>query len=235
MFRSIRDINPSIGKRNTGFRSIRDINPNTVQAPRNTVRNTGFDPSGFSSIGANRNKPPQLTPPRGISAFNDGPNITMKSKPNVPSVNFNFNRGQAGGMRDIPGYAKQPYYTNVESIREKFFDNRPDVSRNRLFRRSEQDRLLENFKNTQMKDVVGATGLKQSIMPGGPTTADEAMRLANIYGPTLSEIGSDLKYGFNQIGKGLAEKGTPLMNLLKSIYGGITNFFTPSGGQGPLE
>ena len=198
----------------------------TVSAPNRS----GYDPSGFSAIGANRDKPPQLTPPSGISAFNAGPNITMKSKPNVPT--YNFNRGQVGGMRDVPGYAKQPYYTNLEAVRNEYFDNRPDVSRDRLFRRSEQDRLYENFKQTQMKPVAGASNLYQSVTPGGPTLADEAMRLANIYGPTPSEIMGDIKYGAGQIMKGFAEKGTPLMNLIKDIYGGVQNFFTPAGGQG---
>lgn len=118
--------------------------------------------------------------------------------------------------------------------RRDFFDNRQDVSDNRLDRRQIQQDLMDQFRNTQMKDVVGASGLKQSIVPGGPTMADRSMELARMYGPTLGEIGSDIKFGFSQIGKGLAEKGTPLMSLLKDIYGGITNFFTPTGGQGPV-
>jgi len=31
--------------------------------------------------------------------------------------------------------------------------------------------------------------------------------------------------------QGLAEKGTPMMNLVKDLYGGVQNFFT--GSQGP--
>ena len=85
---------------------------------------------------------------------------------------------------------------------------------------------MDQFRQTQMKPVAGATGLLQSVIPGGPTMADRSMELARMYGPTLSEIGSDIKYGFSEIGKGLAEKGTPLMNLMKSIYGGVQNFFT---------
>ena len=209
------------------FQSIRNINPNTTQRPR-----SGFDPSGFSNIGRDPSVPPQLKRNSGISALPSGPDIRMKSKPSAPS--YNFNRGQVGGMRDIPSSSKQPYYTNVEATRQKYFDNRPDISRDRLIRRSEQDRLYENFKNTQMKPVIGASNLYQSVTPGGPTLADEANRLANIYGPTPGEIMGDVKYGFGQIGKGIAEKGTPLMQLLNDIYGGVQNFFTPKQSTGTM-
>lgn len=113
-----------------------------------------------------------------------------------------------------------------DQTRRNFFDNRQDVSANRLDRRQIQADLMDQFRQTQMKPVAGATGLLQSVIPGGPTMADRSMELARMYGPTLSEIGSDIKYGFSEIGKGLAEKGTPLMNLMKSIYGGVQNFFT---------
>ena len=122
-----------------------------------------------------------------------------------------------------------------DQTRRDFFDNRPDISTDRLDRRQIQADLLERFKQTQMKPVMGSSNLLQSVTPGGPTLADETMRLANMYGPTFSEIGSDIKYGFSQIGKGLAEKGTPLMNLLKSIYGGVQSFFTPNQGSGTTD
>lgn len=120
----------------------------------------------------------------------------------------------------------------AEYTRQKFFDSRPDITRDRLERRRLQEEEYNRFKQTQMKPVTGASNLYQSVTPGGPTLADEAMRLANIYGPTPSEIYGDIKYGMGQFGKAIAEKGTPLMNLLKSIYGGVQNFFTPAGGQG---
>lgn len=122
-----------------------------------------------------------------------------------------------------------------DQTRRDFFNNRQDVSENRLDRRQIQQDLMNQFKQTQMKPVVGASNLYQSVTPGGPNLADESMRLANMYGPTLKEIGSDIGYGFSQIGKGLAEKGTPLMNLLKSIYGGVQSFFTPNQGSGTMD
>jgi len=194
-------------------------------------------PTGINRPGSNDNQRPAF-----LSSMRSdkpsGPNITMKSKPSIPQPSYIANRGQVGGISSIPSYAKQPYYTNVEAIRDEYFDNRPDVSRDRLFRRSEQDRLYENFKNTMMKPVLTAdgkpTGMYQSVTPGGPTLSDEANRLANIYGPTPSEILSDVKYGAGQIMQGFAEKGTPLMQLLKGIYGGVQNFFTPKQSTGTM-
>jgi len=218
-----------MGRALSNFRGYTGPTQNTSSAPQRS----GYDPSGFSYT----TQPRDTSKPSFLSSMGggnkpSGPNIVVKPRPSTPQPSYNFNRGQVGGISSIPSYAKQPYYTNLEAVRNQYFDNRPDVSRDRLFRRSEQDRLLENFRNTQMKDVVGATGLKQSIMPGGPTTADEAMRLANIYGPTPGEIYSDVKYGMGQFGKAIAERGTPLMNLIKDIYGGVQNFFSPAGGQG---
>lgn len=118
-----------------------------------------------------------------------------------------------------------------DQTRRDFFNNRQDISDNRLDRRQIQKDLMDQFRDTQMRDVVGATGLKQSIVPGGPTMADRSMELARMYGPTLPEIGSDIKFGFSRFADAVKEKGTPLMSLLKDIYGGVQSFFTPN--QGP--
>jgi hypothetical protein len=124
-----------------------------------------------------------------------------------------------------------------DNTRQQFFDNRPDISNQRLDNRQIQADLLERFKQTQMKPVMGSSNLMQSVTPGGPTLVDESMRLANLYGPTPRELMSDIGFGFSEIGKGLAEKGTPLMNLMKSIYGGVQNFFAPKieGAMGAVD
>jgi hypothetical protein len=185
-----------------------------------------------------------------------GPNIVVKPKPSIPQPTYNFNRGQVGGISSIPSYAKQPYYTNLEAVRNQYFDNRPDVSRDRLFRRSEQDRLYENFKQTQMKPagntgvIDPATGkltgvLYQSVTPGGPTLADEAMRLANIYGPTPSEIMGDIKYGAGQIMGGIAkipgqmleayQKFSPMQNIISKAMDYGSRVFNPNDLAGKLQ
>ena len=173
---------------------------------------------------------------KGIFAFSPGGG--QSSAPSPSSF--------APSPRQAQDQSMQLLQQRRDQTRRNFFDNRQDVSNNRLDRRQIQADLINQFKNKQM-ERVGDTGridpitgqltgaLFQSRTPGGPTLADESMRLANMYGPTLKEIGSDIGYGFSQIGKGLAEKGTPLMNLLKSIYGGVQSFFTPNQGSVPTD
>ena len=105
-----------------------------------------------------------------------------------------------------------------EETREKFFKGRQDVSDDRLDRRRQQEKEYERFKRTQMKPVVGTGGtLFQSRIPGGPTLADKAQELALKYGPTPRELLGDIGYGIGSIAKGLAEKGTPMISLLRGI------------------
>jgi len=159
---------------------------------------------------------------------------------------FAFSPG--GGQSSAPSptsFAPSPRQAEDQSMkllqqrrdqtRKDFFNNRQDISNNRLDRRQIQADLYNQFKQTQMKPVVGASNLYQSITPGGPTLADESIRLANMYGPTFKEIGSDIGYGFSQIGKALAEKGTPMMQLAKSFIGGIGDFFMPNQGSGTTD
>ena len=154
---------------------------------------------------------------KGIFAFSPGAMGGQSSPANIPPQ-ITARQAQDESMKLLQ--------QRRDKTRQQFFDNRPDISNQRLDNRQIQADLLERFKQTQMKPVAGSSNLMQSVTPGGPTLADESMRLANMYGPTPRELMSDIGYGFSQIGKGLAEKGTPLMNLLKNIYGGVENFFT---------
>lgn len=180
---------------------------------------------------------------RGIFAFSPGAMSGQSSPANVsnelsPAAQYGrmINQGQAGGMKSIsPGARAMSYTDPVERVRAELFDNRQDVSRDRLQRRlnQRQGNLLD--KLTMFKPVSGSSNLLQSTVPGGPTIAETQAERARQFGPTFKEIMSDINYGAGQIGKGLAEKGTPLMNLLKSIYGGVQNFFTPNQGPVPTD
>ena len=114
-----------------------------------------------------------------------------------------------------------------EQTRRDFFKGREDITPGRLDRRQIQADLLEKFKKEQMKPVAGASGVLQSVRPGGPTTADEAMRLARMYGPTLKEIGSDIGYGIRSIGSALGQKFAAgelgIMGIAKSLYEKFSN------------
>jgi hypothetical protein len=124
-----------------------------------------------------------------------------------------------------------------EQTRQDFFKGREDVSPNRLDRRQIQADLYEKFKQEQMKPVVGASNVYQSRTPGGPTLADEAMRLANMYGPTFKEIGSDIGYGLGSIGKGIGDfigrggvLGSVASDLFQRIKSGTQQGIETVGG-----
>jgi|5_EtaG_2_1085323.scaffolds.fasta_scaffold31331_2 hypothetical protein len=88
-------------------------------------------------------------------------------------------------------------------------------------------------KNTGEPVYLGTTP-KFDTDPSSPTfgrytstsVADKEKQLANLYGPTFREIGSDIGYGLGSIAKGFAEKGTPLISLLKGLYDKGKDFVT---------
>lgn len=49
--------------------------------------------------------------------------------------------------------------------------------------------------------------------------------------PTFKQLMGDVGGAFSSMTQGLAEKGTPMMNLAKSFFGGIQDFFTPKNLQ----
>jgi len=166
---------------------------------------------------------------KGIFAFTPGGGSSSGSAFAPKKTSF------APSPRQAEDYSMNLLQKRREQTRQDFFKGREDITPSRLDRRQIQADLMNQFRQTQMKPVAGATGLLQSVTPGGPTMADRSMELARMYGPTLSEIGSDIRYGAGQFMQGLAEKGTPLMNLLKSIYGGVQSFFTPNQGSGTMD
>lgn len=107
-----------------------------------------------------------------------------------------------------------------QQTREKFFDNRQDVSTNRLDRRLTQAQEYEKFKAdpTKTKLVGGTTNLFQAATPGGKTLAQKEMELAQKYGPTLREIGGDFMYGLGQFTSDLGERA---MSGSLGIFGAI--------------
>lgn len=117
-----------------------------------------------------------------------------------------------------------------EITRKTFFDNRPDISDDRLDRRRKQAQELKDFKDT-LKIAEGTTNLYQASKPvfdtdsSSPTfgqyvrttIADKEMELANKYGPTFREIASDMGYAIGSMTKGAIEKGVGLTAILKGV------------------
>ena len=85
--------------------------------------------------------------------------------------------------------------------RKEFFSNRPDVSDDRAFRRMKQADETQRFKNLYTKPVAGSSNLLQMTADAPRSLAQERMRLANIYGPTFKEIGSDIAAGIGSMAK----------------------------------
>ena len=111
--------------------------------------------------------------------------------------------------------------------RKEFFSNRPDVSDDRALRRMKQADELQRFKNLYTRPAGGSkTNLLQMTADAPRSLAEEEMRLARKYGPTFKEIGSDIGFGIGSIAKGFAEKGTPVMQLLKGLIDKGKIFFT---------
>ena len=131
---------------------------------------------------------------------------------------------QSGPRFSGPPDANKRLAAERQRTREKFFDNRQNVSSNRLDRRLLQDQLYEEFKAdpTKTKLVKGTSNLYQAATPGGKTLAEKQMELANKYGPTFKEIGSDIGYGLGSMAKGAGDLimsgDFGLIGLAKAVY-----------------
>jgi len=134
------------------------------------------------------------------------------------------NRGQSGGIRSIPPEARGDAFVNTQ--RGKFFDGR-NVPEERVFRRTAQDTLDRQFMDRFTKPVTGSTNLLQMTADAPRSLAQNRMALANRFGPTPREILGDIAFAGGSILQNLAEKGTPLMNLVKGAGQKVQNFLQP--------
>ena len=134
------------------------------------------------------------------------------------------NRGQSGGIKSISPEAKRDAFVNTQ--RGKFFDGR-NVPEERVFRRTVQDTLDRQFMDRFTKPVTGSTNLLQMTADAPRSLAENRMALANRFGPTPREILGDIAFAGGSILQNLAEKGTPLMNLVKGAGQKVQNFVQP--------
>ena len=134
---------------------------------------------------------------------------------------FSSPAAMAQAQRAAEAQSMKALQDRREQTRQDFFKGRQDISDNRLDRRQIQKDLMDQFRDTQMRDVVGATGLKQSVVPGGKTMADRSMELARMYGPTFGEIGGDIRYGLGNLARGFGDfisKGGAIGSVISDIY-----------------
>ena len=110
-----------------------------------------------------------------------------------------------------------------EITRRTYFDGRQDVSDDRLDRRLAQAQEYQKFKSdpTKTKLVSGSTNLYQAATPGGITLTDKQIQLANKYGPTFSEIMSDVTYASGKTLGALGERamsgGLGFLGAIKEV------------------
>jgi len=98
-----------------------------------------------------------------------------------------------------------------EITRREYFDGRKDVSDDRLDRRLKQAQELAKFKREETKPVYTTSGsivkgLTQRRTPASMDLAQKQMQLANKYGPTFSEIMSDVTYAGGKVLGALGER-----------------------------
>lgn len=154
-----------------------------------------------------------------------------------------FASGQTGARRGSVTRADIGRDLDREMTRKTYFNNRPDVSFDRLDRRQKQAQEYDAFKDT-LKLAGGTTNLYQASDPvfnpqtgryERTTLADKAMQLANKYGPTPREIMGDIAYGTGQMMSGLAKLPGQAIEAYKQfspvgrILQGAQNFFKPVG------
>lgn len=108
-----------------------------------------------------------------------------------------------------------------DQTRDKFFNNRQDISDDRLDRRRQQDLAEQRFIRTRMKPVIGSSDLLQKRDPEGIDLAEFRRRNAMKYGPTLGEIGGDIRYGLGNLARGFGDfisKGGAIGSVISDIY-----------------
>lgn len=169
---------------------------------------TGINRPGYSSSPTGVNRP--------------GYSSTPSPRPSRPSFSAPTGINRPGRSPSQGGGGISP----LQQTRQDFFKNRYDVSTDRLQRRRQQDEQLKLFKDMYTRPVAGSSNLLQMTQDAPMSLADYTMKLGRELGPTPKEIMSDIGYAAKSIGQGLMEKGTPMMNLAKSLFSGVQNFFT---------
>ena len=120
-----------------------------------------------------------------------------------------------------------------EITRKTFFDGRQDVSNERLDRSKKQADEYVAFKTdpTKTKLVEGTTNLFQAATPGGKTLAQKEQELAFKYGPTFSEIASDVTYATGKVVGALGEKALSGGLGFLAVARDLVNYATDKGNK----
>ena len=178
-------------------------------------------------------------------------NVTQRQLSPAAQYGAIANRGQAGGTRSVPSSGKLAAFR--ENQRKKFFDNRKDISNQRIDDRTKQEGIVRQFKDSLirndrvLKDSKGNPVLNTNTgepvfltdVPGGRSVSDVTKDLATRFGPTLEDIGGDISFGLGRIADSFAQKGAPIVQLFKGIgekfKGGVEQLWDKVRGEAPTQ
>jgi hypothetical protein len=130
-----------------------------------------------------------------------------------------------------------------KETRQKYFPDRKGVSPLRLDKRKTQADLVTQFKKDFLKPIEGVTqggegfGRYTRKLEAGPNVGLETYRqqVANKYGPTFREIGSDVRYGLGNIAQGFGDLAVSAMSGDTGLIGAVKtvgNFFLDQANKG---
>jgi len=130
-----------------------------------------------------------------------------------------------------------------KETRQKYFGDRKGVSPLRLDKRKTQADLVNQFKKDFLKPIEGVTqgpegfGRYTRKLEAGPNVGLETYRqqVANKYGPTFREIGSDVRYGLGNIAQGFGDLAVSAMSGDTGLIGAVKtvgNFFLDQANKG---
>ena len=127
-----------------------------------------------------------------------------------------------------PKEREQREKKQLQAVRDKFFKgaDSSQVSDERAFRRLTADRAIQNFKDRFTRGVEGSSNLLQMTDDAPRNLAEERMRLSNIYGPTLGEIGGDFMRGLGSFTSDLSNRiqsgSIGILGVAKDLYNRAT-------------
>ena len=170
---------------------------------------------GFTGYGSKKpvNQPAASQPQRPAGTTGPGSGYT----PGGDSYK-NYSQKDQQKMFQQAGGEKQ-FKENVANIEQKY-KRSADIQR--FLDRTNLFNQFENRGDGIVKDAQGRTILSMR----SPYMTAQA--------PTFGQLLGDMGRGIGSIFQGIAEKGTPLMQLGKGILGGIENLFTGASQAQPI-
>jgi hypothetical protein len=204
--------------------------PTGINRPGYSSSPTGINRPGYSSpkppTGVNRpgTSSPSFSGYSRPDRDNDGPNIVVKPKPPVPT--FKQPPGQSVFAPTTSSFARKQYYDrlgggpaplqDILNITQRY-NRAADIPGYQAKMRD-----YEAFQQAQAND--GIARFSQGPLAGQQILSMNEPQLTAM-APTFKQLMGDVGGAFGSMAQGLAEKGTPMMNLAKSLFGGVQNFF----------